>query len=103
MLIQSSTKSKATVLAYDNPAAETTVTVDASPVGVGAILSQKQSDGSMRPVAFGSTSLNETEQRYSQMEREALAVLFGCEHFHFFVYDKELMINTAHKPLLKIL
>ena len=95
--------SDATTLAYYNPDAETYLTVDASPVGLGAILSQKQEDGSERPVAFGSKSLNATEQRYGQVEREALAVLFGCEHFHFFLYDKPFTINTDHKPLLKIL
>ena len=76
------------MLPYYNPYAETIVTVDASPVGVGAILSQKQLDGNLKPIAFGGKSLNETEQHYSQMELEALAILFGCEYFHFFVYDK---------------
>ena len=76
--------SASTMLPYYNPYAETIVTIDASPVGVGTILSQKQPDGNIKPITFGSKSLNETEQRYSQMEHEALAVLFGCKHFHFF-------------------
>ena len=91
------------MLPYYNPHAETIVTIDASPVGVGTVLSQKQPDGNIKPITFGSKSLNETEQRYSQMECEALAVLFGCKHFHFFVYDKQFIINTDHKPLLKLL
>ena len=91
------------MLPYYNPYAETIVTIDASPVDVGTILSQKQLDGNLKPIPFGSKSLNETEQHYSQMELEALAILFGCKYFHFFVYDKQFTINTDHKPLLKLL
>ncbi|CAC5405119.1 unnamed protein product [Mytilus coruscus] len=79
--------------------AETHVIVDASPVGLGAILSQKQSDGNFRPVTFASRTLTDVEQRYSQTEREALAVVWGCERFHLYLYGKEFILVTDHKPL----
>ncbi|CAC5396188.1 unnamed protein product [Mytilus coruscus] len=79
--------------------AETYVIVDASPVGLGAILSQKQSDGNFRPVTFASRTLTDVEQRYSQTEREALAVVWGCERFHLYLYGKEIILVTDHKPL----
>ena len=68
-----------TILSYFNPHKKATILVDASPVGFGAILCQEN-----RIVAYASRSLSPVEQRYSQTEREALAVLFACEHFHLY-------------------
>ena len=47
---------------------------DASSVGIGAILEQEQEDGSCRPIYYASRKLSKVEKRYSQFEREALAV-----------------------------
>ena len=58
----------AEVMAYYNPPAQTELTVDASPYGLGAILSQQQDDGSFRPVAYGSKALTPVESCYSQTE-----------------------------------
>ena len=55
--------SSASVMAYYNPDADTTVTADGSPFGVGGVLSQRQTDGHFRPVAYASRTLNETERR----------------------------------------
>ena len=90
-------------MAYYNPEAETDVIVDASPFGLGAILTQKQKEGNFKPVAYGSRVLTPVEQRYSQTEREALAVAFGCTHFHFFVYDRKFDSTIDHKSLLYIM
>ena len=59
-------------MAYFNPTAYTQVIVDASPVGLGAILTQEQSDGSFKPVIYASRSLTDVERRYSQTEKEAI-------------------------------
>ena len=56
----------------------TALTADASPVGLGAILSNVDNNGHTRNVAFASRSLTPVEQRYSQTELEALAVVWGC-------------------------
>lgn len=74
-----------------------------SPVGLGAILSQKQQDGSFKPIAYGSRALTDTKTRYSQTEREALAVLWSCQHFHHYVFDRHITIWTDHKSLIKLL
>ncbi|XP_048774395.2 uncharacterized protein K02A2.6-like [Ostrea edulis] len=92
----------AEALAYYNPKAETRIIVDASPVGLGAILAQKQPDGLFKPIAYSSRSLTDVEQRYSQTEREALGVVFGCEKFHMYIYGLEFEIWTDHKPLTYI-
>ncbi|CAC5413315.1 unnamed protein product [Mytilus coruscus] len=89
----------AKTLAYYNSSAETHVIVDASFVGLGPILSQKQSDGNFRPVTFASRTLTDVEQRYSQTGREALAVVWVCERFHLYLYGKEFILVTDHKPL----
>ena len=63
------------VLAYFNTRIPSEIIVDASPVGLAAILVQSYENDVSRIIAFASKSLSATEQRYSQLEREALAVL----------------------------
>ena len=53
-------------------------------------------------VAFASKRLTDTESRYANIERELLAVVFGCERFHTYVYGKEFQIESDHKPLENI-
>ena len=59
--------------------------VDASPVGLGAALTQLQPDGSERAVSYASRFLTAVERRYSQTEGEALAVVWGCERHHMYL------------------
>ena len=89
----------APILAHFSISAPTRVVVDASPWTLGAVLLQQQSDSTYRPIAFGSRSLTETEMKYSQIEREALAIVFGCEHFHLYLYGKSFEMETDHRPL----
>ena len=86
------------VMAHNNPEAETELRVDASPVGLGAILMQSHRQ-EVRPVAYASRTLTEVERRYSQTEREALAVVWGCEKFHLYLYGTQFKLYTDHKPL----
>ena len=88
-------------LAYFCASAETRLVVDASPVGLGAVLLQRR-DGMFRPVEYASRSLTDVERRYSQTEREALAVVWGCERFHIYLYGIEFELVSDHKPLLSI-
>ena len=53
-------------------------------------------------ITYASRSLTATEQRYSQTEREGLAVVWACEHLHLYVYGKPVTIYTDHKPLVSI-
>ena len=82
------------VMSYFDPTKETTMIVDASPVGLGALLTQEG-----RVISYGSRALNDVETRHSQTEREALAVIWGCEHFHLYLFGKEFTIISDHKPL----
>ena len=65
---------------------------------------QKQSDGEIKPIAFGSRYLNESEQNYSIGELELLAVVWGLEKFRFYLYGKKVFLYTDHQalePLIK--
>lgn len=67
-------------MAFYNQEADTQVIVDASPVGLGAILTRAQADGTYKPVYYASYVLMDVERQYSQTEREALAIVWACEN-----------------------
>ena len=97
MKIKNSLLDSAT-LAYYEVGADTEVVVDASPVGLGAVLTQKKRDGH-RPVTYISRSLSPVEQRYSQTEREALAIHWACERLRMYLAGAQFKVVTDHKPL----
>ena len=76
---------------------------NASAYGIGAVISHVMPDSSERPVAYGSRSLSKSEQNYSQLEKEALAIIFGIKKFHKFLYGRPFTLVTDHKPLVTIL
>lgn len=90
--------SSAETLAYFKQSALTQVIAYASPVGLGAVLIQEQ-NGVPRVVCYASKSLSDVERRYSQTEKEALALVWACERFHLYLYGKEFELVTDHKPL----
>ena len=56
-----------------------------------------------KPVAYASCSLSNTERRYSQIEKEALAIAWACEKFANYVLGKAIHLETDHKPLVPLL
>ena len=87
-------------LAFFNPKLKTELIVDASPVGIGAILCQLADDGQHRIIAYASKALTPTEQRYSQTEREALAIVWGAEQFSVFLIGARFTVWMDHKALV---
>ena len=85
-------------LAYYDVKKPVMIQVDASRYGIGAVLLQ---DG--KPVAYASKSLTPTQKRYAIIEQEMLAVVFGCERFHQYIYGKKVQIESDHKPLESIM
>ena len=77
--------------------AETVIETDASLKGLGAVLLQNALS-----VWYASKALTKTEQWYSNIEREALGVIWELERFHYFIYGKSCTIHTDHKPLQTI-
>ena len=84
-------------------AANTKIIVDLSPIGLGAMLVQTQKKGNDRVIAYASRSLTGAEQRYSQLEREALAIFFGCVRFQMYVLGKSFTVLSDHKPLVSLM
>ena len=75
-----------TVLAHIDPSLPVGVSCDASEVGLGAVLFHRYADGSERPIANISKTLTDTQRRYSQIQKEALAIIFALKKFHQFLY-----------------
>ena len=86
-------------LAYFSPNLKTKVIADASPVGLGAVLLQEQGEGAWRAVCYASKSLSAVGRRYSQTEKEALALVWSVERFHVYLLGREFELVTDHKPL----
>ena len=94
--------SSETVLAHYNPSLPVELSVDASPYGLGAIIMHVYPNGTRRPIAYASRTLNEHEKRYGQIDKEALAIMFGLKRFHLYLYGRHFTILTDHKPLERI-
>ena len=91
-------KSPKLLVHYDHHK-ELILTCDASPVGVGAVLAHKMDDGTERPIGYASRTLTPAECKYSQIDREALAIIFRVKRFHQFLYGRKFTIYCDHKPL----
>lgn len=78
---------------------KTVVIADASPHGLGALLVQYDKDNEHRVVSFASKSLTETERRYCQTEKEALAIVWAVERFQFYLLGRSFDILTDCKAL----
>lgn len=90
------------VLAHFDPKKKIKLTVDASQFALGATLSHIFDDGTERPIAFASRLLNKAEISYSQIEKEAAAIIFGVKKFFQYIFNQKFLLYTDHKPLLSI-
>ena len=89
--------SKNVTLPYFNPKSETTLQTNASKKGLGAVILQNS-----KPVMFASRALTGAEKNYQNLERECLAMIWGMEKFHYFLYGKQFTLETYQKPLVSI-
>lgn len=90
------------VVACYNPKLPIKVETDASKVGLGAVISHIMIDGSEKPIEYASRKLSQSEVRYSQIDKEALAIVWAVRRFHYYVYGREFELITDHMPLTHI-
>ena len=88
-------------LVHFDPKKPITVLVDSSSYGVGSLLCHVI-DGIERPVYFASRTLNAAERKYSQTEKEALAIIYAFKYFNEYLWGQKFKVITDHLPLLGI-
>ena len=87
----------APVLRFYDPKKQLVLSVDASSKGLGSVLLQEG-----QPIAYASRALTKSQQNYAQIEKETLAITFGCRKFHQYVYGREVIVESDQKPLQAI-
>lgn len=90
------------VLVHYDPSLPVVLATDASPYGVGAVLSHQYPDGTERPLQYASQTLTRTQQRYSQIDKEAYSIIFGIRKFHQYLYGRKFTLITDNKPISQI-
>lgn len=78
---------------------KTEIITDASLKGISALVVQEDEEGKTRVIACASKSLTRTEQAYPQTHREALAIVWGVEKFHYYLAGRKFTIVTDHEPM----
>lgn len=74
------------------------LTTDASNFALGAVLSQGPI-GKDRPVAYASRTLTRSEERYSAIEKELLAIVWATQYFRPYLFGRKFTLFTDHQPL----
>ena len=95
----------ALVLAYPSFEAGTEfiLETDASKIGLGAVLVQKQTDNRIHPIAYALRSLNPHEKNYGISELETLGFVWAVKHFRAYSLGHKCIVYTDHAACTSLL
>ena len=88
------------VLTHFDPTQQIGISCDASEYGLGVVLFHRYADGSEKPIQNASKTMTKTQRKYPQIQKEALAIKYGIDKFHQFLYGRKFILVTDHKPLI---
>ena len=86
------------LLVHFHPTLEICLACDASAYGISTLLSHKMPNGTEKPVGVASRTLMAVEKN-SQIEKEALACVYGVKKFHSYLFGYSFILQTDHEPL----
>ena len=89
-------------LTHSDPNLEIIVASDTSSYRVGSCILHKMPDGTKKPIAHVSRTLLPAKKHYSQIEKEALGIVFAVTKFHRYLHGRFFTLHTYHKPLITI-
>uniref|UniRef100_A0A914P419 RNA-directed DNA polymerase n=1 Tax=Panagrolaimus davidi TaxID=227884 RepID=A0A914P419_9BILA len=90
------------LLTHYDPRLPLVVAADASQNGIGGVISHIYPDGQEKPIQFFSRALNPTQRKYSQTDKEALALVTAIKIFHRYLEGQKFTLLTDHQALLSL-
>ena len=92
----------ADVLVHFDSSKDSILSCDASPYGIGGVLSHKMNDRTERPIGFVSRTLDSAEKNYSQLEKESLALVFSVKKFYQSLLGNHVFLQTISQTTVGI-